>query len=309
MSILFQSIEQGLYQSQSLLSIATLDFNDLLSKQSLQSFTRIAVWLFAVWPLLIFTSGALRKTLGRRVTPQTGMLVAKSLSYIGGLIIFFAVLREAGFKISTLLGAAGVAGIAFGFAAQTSLSNLISGIFLMLERPFQVGDLLEIAGTRGFVVSIDLLSVKMRTGDNKLVRLPNEAVIKGQVINYTHYPIRRLDLNIGVAYKEDIRSVMKILREVADENPYCLDEPTPVVTISGLGDSSVNFRVGAWFVREDFINLKDSLVPDIKERFDAEGIEIPFPNRTITIRKEDAEADTKADFPMSFEVSDEAPTT
>src|SRR5690606_3033117 len=128
-----------------------------------------------------------------------------------------------GFSLSVLLGAAGVLSVALGFASQTSASNLISGLFLIGEQPFQLGDTIKVGNTTGEVLSIDLLSVKLRTFDNLYVRIPNESLIKSEMTNLTRFPIRRFDLLIGVAYKENISQVRQIMQNVADNNPLCMD--------------------------------------------------------------------------------------
>jgi len=132
-----------------------------------------------------------------------------------------------GFQLSVLLGAAGILSVAIGFASQTSASNLISGLFLIGEGPFAIGDFIRVGTTEGEVLSIDLLSVKLRTPDNLFVRIPNEQLIKSEVVNLTRFAIRRLNLAVGVAYKEDIPRVRHILMQVATDNPLCLNEPAP----------------------------------------------------------------------------------
>lgn len=212
---------------------------------------------------------------------QTEMLVKKSIVYIGGVLLFFFLLNELGFQVSVLLGALGIFGVAIGFASQTSVSNIISGIFVITERPFEIGDVVQVGSTIGVVLSIDLLSAKLRTFDNRFVRIPNETIIKTEMTNITRFPIRRLDLDIGVAYKENIRRVIEVLRDVAAKNKYCLEEPAPVIFTNKFGDSSINIRYALWFEKSDIINLIGSIMLDIKERFDAEDIEIPFPHVTL----------------------------
>jgi small-conductance mechanosensitive channel len=131
------------------------------------------------------------------------------------------------------------------------------------------------------VQSIELLSTKLRTFDNKYVRIPNETLIKSEVTNITRFPIRRLDILLGVAYKENIGRVVDVLKEIADKNPNCLDEPEPIIVFRSFGDSAQELLFGVWFAKEDFIQLRNSIYQEIKERFDQEGIEIPFPHRTI----------------------------
>jgi len=249
--------------------------------QHVPALIRAALLLFVALPLLRILANIVRRVLSKRFSEQAGMLGHISLFYVGTTIILLMVLRELGFKLTTLLGAAGIAGVAVGFASQTSLSNIISGIFLIWEKPFQIGDVLQVGSTTGAVQAIDLLSTKLRTFDNKYVRIPNETLIKSEVTNITRFPIRRLDIQLGVAYKEDIARIVEVLKEVADRNPNCLDEPEPIILFRGFGDSALEFLFGVWFAKEDFIELRNSIYREIKERFDQEGIEIPFPHRTL----------------------------
>ena len=242
---------------------------------------RVAFLLVAGIPIVHLCGKGIRRILRKRLSPQGTMLAGKAVMYGGMTLILVMVLRELGFKLTALLGAAGVAGVAIGFASQTSLSNLISGLFVIWERPFQVGDVLSISGTVGVVHSIDLLSVKLRTFDNKFVRIPNESLVKNEVTNITYFPIRRMDINVNVAYKEDIAAVMRCMQEVADKNPFSLDEPAPLIIFKGFGDSALEFLLGVWFEKTDFIQLRNSIQRDLKERFDQEGIEIAFPHRTL----------------------------
>jgi small-conductance mechanosensitive channel len=233
------------------------------------------------WPLLHLAAAVLRRTLKKHASPQASMLGYKVVSYGGGLILILTVLNELGFKVSTFLGAAGILGVAVGFASQTSLSNLISGIFLIWEKPFEVDDVIRVNGTTGAVQEIDLLATKIRTFDNTLVRIPNENMIKSEVTNITRYEIRRFDINLGVAYKEDVGKVIRVLKEVADKNPWCLDEPAPLVLFLGFGDSALNFLFGVWFAKKDFVDLRNSIQREILERFREENIEIPFPHLSL----------------------------
>ena len=232
-------------------------------------------------PLLRFFCHWLSKNLGKRLSAQSAMLLTKGINYTGTVLVVMFVLWEFGLNPATLLGAAGIAGVAIGFASQTSLSNLISGIFLIWERPFQIGDVIEVDAHFGFVHSIDLLSVTLRTFDNKLVRIPNEILIKSTFINRTRFPIRKLDLKIGVSYDSDPAKVVRVLKEIASKNPYSLDEPEPLIIFSGFGDSSLDFVFGVWFANPDELKLRNSILQEVKERFDKEGIGFPFPSRSL----------------------------
>lgn len=214
-------------------------------------------------------------------TTQTSILVKRIVYYFIFTLFLFSALLEVGFNLNVLLGAASVLTVAIGFASQTSASNFISGIFLMAERSFTVGDIIRVGTTTGEVLSIDLLSIKLRTFDNLFVRIPNESLIKSEVTTLTKFPIRRLDLKIGIAYKENIARVKQILEHVADNNPLCLEEPKPLYIFQGFDDSSLTMQFYVWTKRENFIELKNSMYEHIKSAFDEHGVEIPFPHISL----------------------------
>lgn len=244
---------------------------------------RVALLLFLGLPAVLWISRWTRTWVENAATPQRGLVVGKLLWYAGLFTILVTILSELGFSLTPLLGAAGVLGIAVGFASQTSVSNIISGFFLMGEEPFVVGDIIEVGGRTGVVLSIDMMSVKLRTFDNRFVRIPNESLIKSEVVNITRFPIRRLDMQVGVAYGEDLDEVKRVLKEVARKNPVALMEPEPLIIFEGFGESSINFLFAVWAQREKWLELKNSLHQEVKEAFDEAGIEIPFPHRTIYV--------------------------
>jgi small-conductance mechanosensitive channel len=273
---------------------------------------RAAALLLLGIPLVLALSRWVRAAVGRRYSPQQGLIVGKLILYAGSVLVVVTTLQELQFSLTPLLGAAGILGVAVGFASQTSVSNVISGFFLIAEKSFEVDDVIQVGTTTGRILSIDTLSVKLRTFDNRYIRIPNETLVKSEVVNITRFPIRRLDLSVGVAYKEDIPSVRGHLLEVAKANPKALMEPAPVVFFDAYGDSSLNLRLTVWATREEFFSLKTSLLEEIKARFDAEGIEIPFPHlslyageatlpfpiRAISIPSESPSAGDAADSPQ-----------
>jgi small-conductance mechanosensitive channel len=242
---------------------------------------RVVVLLLVIMPLFFLLGRIVRRAVERRYTQQSGMLLGKAIGYAGFVLVGIAVLKEFGFELGALLGAAGIAAAAIGFASQTSLSNIISGIFLISEKPFAVGELIRVGDEVGFVLSIDLMSVKVRAFDNRLIRIPNENLVKSQLVNLTRFPIRRVDIKVGVAYKEDPDRVMDILKDIALHEPLVLDEPEPLIVFQSFGDSALDFLFGVWCVRTDYRTVKNTIMSKIKTRFDDEGIEIPFPHRTL----------------------------
>ena len=226
-------------------------------------------------------STALLKVLGKFLHAQHRMVLSRAVHYLLLGLFFISALHELGFSLSILLGAAGILSVAVGFASQTSASNLISGLFLIVERPFSVGDVIKLGETTGEVLSIDLLSVKLRTFDNLYVRIPNETVIKSEVTTLTKFPIRRIDLQLGVAYKEDIGKVRELLYQIADANPLSLEEPKPLFIFQGFGDSAINLQFPVWVKTERFLELQNSIQEEIKRAFDRTGIEMLLLQRTV----------------------------
>jgi small-conductance mechanosensitive channel len=244
-------------------------------------FIRVGGLLLVGLPLAYAVSRWIRRYVTHLYNQQKGLIASKLVYYPLVTIILVTVLSELGFRLAPLLGAAGILGVALGFASQTSVSNIIGGFFLLAEEPFQVGDVITVGDVTGSVLTIDMLSVKIRTFDNKMVRIPNETLVKSQLTNVTRFPIRRVDVNVGVAYKEDIAHVRQVLLDVAEKNPSVLMEPEPAVMFQGYGDSSINFLFAVWAKRESWLAVKNAITGEIKVRFDEEDIEIPFPHLSI----------------------------
>ena len=238
------------------------------------------IFILAAFNFFRFFVGKILK--GKIAEPRRYM-VKKGIKYIGFTLAILFVFKSIGIDTTAILGAAGIAGIAIGFAAQTSVSSLISGFFLLSEKPFAVGDTIRIDNIAGVVLSVDLLSVKLRTFDNLFVRIPNETIIKSNLTNITRFPIRRLDLAFCIAHKEDLEKVRDMLFHIAAGNQYCLENPAPFFGIDKLDNSGINILFNTWFESSNFWNIKNSIIIDIKKRFEAEGIEIPYQKIDINI--------------------------
>ena len=242
---------------------------------------RVALLVGLGWPLARWLNRTIGTLLRARASGQTAMLAQRLAYYSLLAVIVIAALRQLGFELNVLLGAAGIVTVAIGFASQTSMSNLISGLFLVGERPFVVGDIITVGETTGEVLTIDLLAVKIRTFDNLYVRVPNETLIKSQITNLTRFPIRRIDLQLTVAYKEDLAKVKRVVEQVADAHPLCLEEPAPLVMIKGWGSSSVDIQFSVWGSRTNFLTLRTEMYAKIKSAFETEAIEIPLPHTSL----------------------------
>ncbi len=216
----------------------------------------------------------------KRVNPHIGRIARKGVFYS---IMAVALITAVGLfiEITTILAAAGIGGLAIGLAAQKSISNVISGLFLLADQPFEIGDAVDIDGNAGVVLDISMFSTRLRTFDNKYLRIPNDTVAGAKIINLTYYDIRRIDFPTGVAYKEDVAKALEVITEVVNNHPKVLLEPEPMVLVTGFGQSSIDMEVRAWVQRVDIFKARTELIRDIKKALDDEGIEIPFPHRTI----------------------------
>ena len=239
----------------------------------------ILLGLFVVRVLAVVT----QRFIMRKSTAQRQMIARKVISYTGFFLVLMGVLSELGLKLTALLGAAGIVGVAVGFASQTSVSNIISGLFLISEKPFGVGDVIRIGTTTGIIQSIDLLSIKIRTFDNMFVRIPNEKILTSEVTNITRFPIRRMDIVFQVDYDQDLDKVHELLAKIARDNPWSLDEPVPVILFSDFKESGIEVQLGLWFAKNDFMDLKNSIMKDIPSSFAAEGVRFAHPNRLVKI--------------------------
>jgi small-conductance mechanosensitive channel len=258
-----------------------MDLSQYFTTEQLYGLLRAAVTILLGFAAAHFLRSSLGSILAKRTSAQHAMLGRRVIYFLVVGLAFVSALRELGLDLGVLLGAAGVVSVAVGFAAQTSASNLISGIFLMSEGPFVVGEVIQVAGTTGEVLSIDLLSVKLRTFDNLYVRIPNETLVKAQITNLTRHPIRRYDLQVSVGYDAKVKSVTAVLMDVAKKNPLALREPRPIVIFQSFGESAVNLQFSVWAAIENYLDLRNSLAEDIKEAFARERIEIPYPHRAI----------------------------
>lgn len=257
------------------------NWSKYFNPELLDNLLRIAIILVAGIIIISILSAIVKRLLPNKLSLQRKMLIQRFVRYTSIVVLFLIVISELNIDLTAIFGAAGVIGIVIGVASQTSIGNIVSGFFLVSEKSFELGDLIRIGDKTGIVYSIDLLSIKIKTFDNLLLRIPNQTVISSEVINVTKFPIRRLDLDLSVAYKEDLGRVKKVIERVVANNPLCLDEPEPLITFKSFGNSGINILMGVWFEKENFLKVKNSIFQEIKSAFDAEGIEIPFPHISL----------------------------
>ncbi|MBT8128363.1 MAG: mechanosensitive ion channel family protein [Gammaproteobacteria bacterium] len=204
------------------------------------------------------------------------------------IIGFFVALSALEVNIGPVLAIVGAAGFVIAFALQNSLSNFASGILMLIYRPFDMGETINVAGVLGKVESMNLLSTQLRTPDNKQIIVPNNSVWGDVITNVTGITERRVDLVFGIGYSDDIDKAQKILEEIVNAHERVMKEPEPVVRLHELADSSVNFICRPWVKPEDYWNVYWDITREVKRRFDAEGVSIPFPQRDVHVYQETA---------------------
>ncbi len=217
-----------------------------------------------------------RKVAKEKLKAQTALLIEKGIKYTFYVLIALYVLDVFGVNLNALLGAAGILGVAIGFASQTSVSNIISGFFVLSENTIKIGDFVTIEDVVGNIHSIDLLSVKVLTTDNQLIRVPNETIIKANLKNTTYYPVRRVQVRLSVSYDTDLELAYETLMKVPNMCDLVVDDPESQVFFDGFGDSGIDIVLGAWIKKEDYIPAKNQLYIAVKKVYDEAKIEIPF---------------------------------
>ena len=249
--------------------------------------TALAIFLVGRW-LVKFSTRLLERGLHR--TSMDTMLVnfvRSVISILLTLLVIVAALGQLGVDTTSLIALVGAAGLAIGLALQDSLKNFAAGVLLIFFRPFKEGDFVEVAGISGVAEEITIFNTVMRTGDNREVIVPNGSIYSGIITNYNRRPTRRIDMIFGISYDDDLRKAKQILTEVVTADSRVLEDPAPKIAVSELADSSVNFIVRPWVKTDDYWEVRWALTEEIKVRFDAEGISIPFPQMDIHLKKEE----------------------
>lgn len=280
-------------------------------QEILQEIQEVGVWelvspyLFALLFVIIATllarllARGVERFVRRHRSPHTAVLFNKLVFYSLFVTIILGTLSSLGVQLTGLLAAAGILTVALAFAAQTSVSNVISGLFLYFDRPFSIGDTVKIDQTVGTVTTIDLLSSRVRTFDNLMVRIPNETLLKSTITNYSLFTIRRIEIPVSVAYGTDLKLCNEVLMKSMATHPMIFDEPAPVVLVDNLGDDGVELNVRAWIDRLEFVKAKSSLTQSLYDALGDAEIEIPWPQRVVHIRNEELSAPPSDDASVS----------
>ena len=242
-----------------------------------------ALVLFVVgWLVIRVVDFVIRKGLAR--SNRRGLLinfVASSVTKACWAVLLVMVLGRLGVNVAPLVAGLGVTGFVLGFAFQESLGNLASGLMIALNEPFKVGDFVEIAGLQGSVVEMNIMATTLTTGDNKKIVIPNNSVWVGPIVNYSAMATRRVDVQVGIAYGEDIGRALDVIRETVLSVPGVLKTPAPTIAVGALAESQVTINVRPWAKNADYWNVYFETLKAVKDELGRAGIEIPFPQVTV----------------------------
>jgi len=223
-----------------------------------------------------------RRALTDRLPKSERELLTKVVYYVIVIWAFVFALPQLNVDLSGLLVAGGIAGLVIGFASQSVVSNLISGLFLMFERPIKIGDNINVSGVSGSVEDIRVLSTVVKMYDGIYVRIPNEKVFTSNITNYVHNAARRFEYSIAIRYEDDANEAIRIAKKVIATHPFALKSPAPSVFVDNLGDDGVNLTAYIWAPARNWWDVRTDLLWKIKQELEANGIEMPFPQRTLT---------------------------
>ena len=247
---------------------------------------RIVIVIAALYALLL-VSKIVRSTVRRRIdrVPNISKLLqiflVTAIYWIFLSVGLMLVLALLGVNITPLFALFGGASFIAGFALQDTLANLANGLMIMVNRPFDEGDYVDLGGVSGTVKSVSIVATTITTPDNQVIVIPNKQVWGNTITNVTASDIRRVDLVFGIGYDDDIPKAMQVLKDAVAEHPLTLDEPEPTIVVGELADNSVNLLCRPWTKTGDYWQVYWDLIRDVKTRFDAAGISIPFPQRDV----------------------------
>ncbi|MGA8258649.1 MAG: mechanosensitive ion channel domain-containing protein [Arenicellales bacterium] len=244
--------------------------------------------LLVGWSLARWAETVTRKAMSRtgRVDPTLVVFLSSITRYLVLTFTIIAVLNRFGVQTASLIAVLGAAGLAVGLAMQGTLSSAAAGVMLLVFRPFKLGDYVEVGGQSGTIQSLNLFVTELATPDNKQIIIPNSSVWGHPVVNYSHHATRRLDLEIGIGYGDDIDLAIRVIREIIGADERALKDPEPLVVVGNLGASSVDLTVRIWVNAPDYWTLKFDLTKRFKQTFDAKGISIPYNQMDVHLHQQ-----------------------
>jgi small conductance mechanosensitive channel len=241
----------------------------------------IAIFIIGRWLARITVDGLRRLLVKAQVDRTLVFFLGNVLYYVLLAVVFVAALSNIGIPTTSIVAILGATTLAIGLAMQDSLANLAAGVVIIMLRPYRLGDYVEIGDAEGYVHDIKIFHTALTTRDNKVIYVPNNDVMDGNIVNYSRREWIRLDLVFGIGYGDDLLKAKRILQEIVAADERIAKEPVPVVAVQVLGDSSVNLAVRPYVKVADMVPITFAITEQVKLRFDAEGVTIPFPQRDV----------------------------
>lgn len=208
-------------------------------------------------------------------------VIKNTVYYALLIVVIIAALGQLGIETTSFMAILGAAGLAIGLALKDTLSNIGAAVVILIFRPFKVGDYINAGGAEGTVESMNLFTTTISPVDNRTIIVPNSAITGGNIINFSNKPMRRVDHTVGIGYEDDIKKAKEVLYSVLNNNQYAVSDPAPLVAVSELADSSVNFTVRVWVNSADYWNAYFEVIEQVKLALDENGISIPYPQMDI----------------------------
>lgn len=255
-----------------------------------------ALLVVGLWLARLLASATDRLLLRLEVDPILRNFLRNAGKVIAYIVVFIIALDFAGVPTTSLLALLGAAGLAIGLALKDSLSNIASGVMLILLRPFRAGDRVQVAGQEGLVDIVRVFQTELHTPDNRLILMPNSQITAAPIVNYTALGERRVDVSVKVGYDVDVPAARARLLALANGHPSVLANPAPQVVVAELGDTGVTLQLHAWAAANVHADLRAWLMEKILEDFRANGIRIPGPVREVHVVQ--ASSDQAADRPV-----------
>lgn len=266
----------------------------LLQEWGLKLLAAVLIFLIGRWLARRLSKG-LGGVMGRAQVDSTLSGFLGNIAYAVMLVlVIMTALAAIGVPTTSMFAVLGAAGLAVGLALKDSLSNIASGVMLIVLRPFRAGDHVVIAGQEGIALEIRVFQTRLRAFDQRIIILPNSEITTAPIINHSTLPLRRMDVKVGVGYGDDLRQARELLLLIARQDPLVVDDPEPFVQVSNLADSSVELTLFAHAANADFGNARSQVIEAIRNQFTAAGLSIPFPQRDVYLHRIDAPASASA---------------
>ena len=250
----------------------------------LQLLLAIVIWIVGSYLIKTFKKVIIKSMEKKGVDPSLKSFLGSLITAVLYVMLVIITISTIGVQTSSLVAVLGAAGLAIGLALQGSLSNFAGGVLIIIFRPFNVGDFIEMGSMSGTVKEIQIFQTFLDTPDNKRVVIPNGQLSNNSLINYTRTPTRRIDMKFSVGYNSDIKLVRNLIEEIINKNGFVLKDHEILVRLETLADSSMIFVVKVWALNENYWDVYYDITENIKNNFDKNGIEIPYPKMDINIK-------------------------